>query len=511
MNNPTNNGVQANVNELAALPAISNNKPDTPTVSMKVENQNNQEEGQKTDTDSPKLRRKILNRKQDAKRRETLDTSINTSVKSPPSILRNNSAKSVDLKKKIVSTSDDFTIDKKPTSVIKNKVLNKSLNNSDSEPDPSSKAKALERKDSTKKLILAFEGVGKMPSSNTSTLKVMKTPTLSTSPTNSSTPTNILFQPIYSLNPPIQHTTTTNSTSPPNTPERRPSLSSPTPTLTPPQPFLMSPRSISPRNSPRTHTIIQSTSKERIEPPQDTPADHPSPAQPSDALLDAKDERIAASITQSKKPKLQDIILNIVSLEQLVNNENIPLQSVYSLVNVADLSEAGLLLLKSAICKEVGIVEINNLNNAVKSIVESLRTLFSIVNKFSQLFDVELGREIKAHAITLQTATRSIIASVKELNNNGNNENCKATLLEATKHYIVIIYKFQKYCEMASNEYLEATLFTCRDLLDSLIQAALSNNLISTDEYSISLASSILKVLPLSFLSLFSLLSPFLF
>ena len=156
-------------------------------------------------------------------------------------------------------------------------------------------------------------------------------------------------------------------------------------------------------------------------------------------------------------------------------------------------------------------MEINNLNNAVKSIVESLRTLFSIVNKFSQLFDVELGREIKAHAITLQTATRSIIASVKELNNNGNNENCKATLLEATKHYIVIIYKFQKYCEMASNEYLEATLFTCRDLLDSLIQAALSNNLISTDEYSISLASSILKVLPLSFLSLFSLLSPFLF
>jgi len=169
---------------------------------------------------------------------------------------------------------------------------------------------------------------------------------------------------------------------------------------------------------------------------------------------------------------VEDIIFERVrSLPSLVSSE-IPLPSVFSIVNINELTESCAALVKAAIVPTYSQTEITALNSALQITVTALKNLFGVVKKFASLFEDEEKKEILSGALTLQESTKSLIAVVKQLNAQPTNAAARDTLISTTKQLIDTIYKFYKACEVASLEYVATTSQTCAGDISKVLEAA---------------------------------------
>lgn len=157
---------------------------------------------------------------------------------------------------------------------------------------------------------------------------------------------------------------------------------------------------------------------------------------------------------------VEDIIYERVHTLQSLVSGDIPLPSVYSILNINELTEAATALVKAAVYPEYGPNEISTLNTALQATVGALKNLFGVVKKFASLFNDEEKKEILSGTIMLQDATRNLIACVKELNGKPDSASAKDTLTSIAKQLTDTLYKFFKYCEIASLEYVETTTQT---------------------------------------------------
>ena len=191
---------------------------------------------------------------------------------------------------------------------------------------------------------------------------------------------------------------------------------------------------------------------------------------------------------------VNDLIFERVrSLQSLVDQE-IPLQSVYSLVNVNDMTSAACSLVKAAIPTTYGQSEIAALNNALKASADALKNLFTVVKKFASLFGDEDKKEVLSNALTLQGTVKSLIAIIKQLNGKPNDETLRENLLSTTKQMVDTVYKFFKACEVASLEYVSTTSQSAAEQITKIIEAGSGTDKDGLDEACKTAAFTTLKL-----------------
>ena len=163
--------------------------------------------------------------------------------------------------------------------------------------------------------------------------------------------------------------------------------------------------------------------------------------------------------------------------------------------------------MKASLPDEYGPNEISQINIALKSSAETLKILFSVVKKFASLFEEDDKKEILINSSHLQNSTRTLIATVKQINANPNDTSQNETLRSIVKEFIDTIYKFFKYCELASSGYVLSTSQLSAEQIAKLLQSLSSPEPFDSSQLN-HLASSSLKVCTFC-LALFPLLSSF--
>merc|ERR1712137_1451582 len=187
------------------------------------------------------------------------------------------------------------------------------------------------------------------------------------------------------------------------------------------------------------------------------------------------------------------IFERVRSLQSLVSTD-VPLQSVYALVNVEELSSAAFALVKATLPDKFDATAINALNGTLKLFADGLKNLFAVVKKFAALFDDNDKKEVLSNALTLQGTVKSLFAAVKQLNGKPDDTSLKENLLSSTRQIVDSVYKFFKACETASSEYISTTAQTCAEQVSKIIESANGVSKDDLDEACKKAAFSILKM-----------------
>jgi len=200
------------------------------------------------------------------------------------------------------------------------------------------------------------------------------------------------------------------------------------------------------------------------------------------------------SNTVDSENELETVIFNrVATLQSLVSTE-IPLQSVFSILNISEMTDAAIQLVKCSFVNSFGAAELVTLNTSLKVAVDSLKNLFNVVKKFASLFGDEEKKEILSNALLMQNTTRSLIAVVKDLNVNPGSSASRDELLSSSKQLVDTVYKFYKACETAGLEYLNTTMDSCQEHSKTLSTVLAGDSQQALDDTCSELAFSVLKL-----------------
>ena len=234
--------------------------------------------------------------------------------------------------------------------------------------------------------------------------------------------------------------------------------------------------------------------------------------QQAESLLKSRLEKRSEENREAES-KLADVEVNEVifekvrSLQSLVSEE-IPLQSVYGVININEMTETVISLVKSALPAAFTAIEISNLNNSLKLSAEMLKNLFAAVKKFAALFDEAEMKEILANSLTVQSTVKSLVAVIKQINTSPNDNAARESLFSNAKQLVDSVYKFFKACESATNEYINSTSQQCAEVVSRIISSLAAEAKDRLDKDASDLALSTLKVFfffTLFFFKLFNL------
>ena len=220
--------------------------------------------------------------------------------------------------------------------------------------------------------------------------------------------------------------------------------------------------------------------------------------QQAESLLKSRLEKRSEENREAES-KLADVEVNEVifekvrSLQSLVSEE-IPLQSVYGVININEMTETVISLVKSALPAAFTAIEISNLNNSLKLSAEMLKNLFAAVKKFAALFDEAEMKEILANSLTVQSTVKSLVAVIKQINTSPNDNAARESLFSNAKQLVDSVYKFFKACESATNEYINSTSQQCAEVVSRIISSLAAEAKDRLDKDASDLALSTLKV-----------------
>jgi len=283
-----------------------------------------------------------------------------------------------------------------------------------------------------------------------------------------------------------------------------------------------SPPSPTPEEKPQTPRQEEKTvetpeeTKPELEPTKPEPAAvapvaKPAPAPVAKPVVRETPEQIAeraklkaASLLRSKTRERSDtgvededvnaiIFERVRSLQSLVT-QDIPLQSVYSLVNVEEMTQAAFALVKATLPEKFGAPEIAALNGTLKLSADALKNLFAVVKKFAALFADDDKKEVLSNALNLQGTVKVLFNAVKQLNSKPTDETLRENLLTAAKQIVDGVYKFFKFCEVASAEYISTTADTCAEQVTKIVEAGSGVSKDDLDNACKNAALSILKM-----------------
>ena len=210
------------------------------------------------------------------------------------------------------------------------------------------------------------------------------------------------------------------------------------------------------------------------------------------AMLRGKTRERSTSTVEDEE--VDSIIFERVRSLQSLVSQDVPLQSVYSLVNVEEMTQAAFALVKASLPQKFGATEIAALNGTLKLAADALKNLFAVVKKFAALFADDDKKDVLSNALNLQSTVKSLFNTVKQLNAKPTDETLRENLLSAAKQIVDSVYKFFKACEVASAEYISTTAETCAEQVTKIVEAGSGVSKADLDQACATAAFSILKM-----------------
>lgn len=139
----------------------------------------------------------------------------------------------------------------------------------------------------------------------------------------------------------------------------------------------------------------------------------------------------------------------------------VSLPSVWTAMNLNDLTTVVHNLTKAALAPSFGPSEIGAVNASLQLCADGLKNLFTLIPQFTAHFSDDDKKDVMAHALTLRSTVRGLIQVVKNLNLQPTQAPLQEDLRSHAKQIVDCVYKFYRACEMACVDGIVSTAQQC--------------------------------------------------